>query len=303
MKIITQTKRLYLREFSLEDAIHFYQMNLDDDVIKYTGDIAFKTEVEAQDFLSKYDQYDLHKMGRWAVCDKQTKEFLGWCGLKYHPKDDLVEVGYRATESAKASIKYGFETLKLKTIYAHAHIDNLASHKVVEKCGLTFIDQNNYDGMPANLYKIENPDIEIKPIVGKDTIPVRHAVLRKGKPVEACSIPQDDLENTYHFGLFYKQKLVGVCTFVEDQSPYFNDSVQYRLRAMGVLEDFQGYRFGQHLLQHGVAFLKEKHIDRLWFNARIIALNFYKNNGFETIGNLFDIPKVGDHFVMHKSLK
>jgi len=239
MKIITQTKRLYLREFSLEDAIHFYQMNLDDDVIKYTGDIAFKTEVEAQDFLSKYDQYDLHKMGRWAVCDKQTKEFLGWCGLKYHPKDDLVEVGYRfykkhwnkgyATESAKASIKYGFETLKLKTIYAHAHIDNLAS-----------------------------PDIEIRPIAGKDTIPVRHAVLRKGKPVEACSIPQDDLENTYHFGLFYKQKLVGVCTFVEDQSPYFNDSVQYRLRAMGVLEDFQGCRFGQHLLQHGVAFLKEK---------------------------------------------
>jgi len=71
---------------------------------------------------------------------------------------------------------------------------------------------------------------------------------------------------------------------------------------MGVLEDYQGYRFGQHLLQHGVNFLKKKNIKRLWFNARIIAVNFYKNNGFETIGETFEIPKVGTHYVMHKLL-
>ncbi|RAJ14620.1 GNAT family N-acetyltransferase [Olleya aquimaris] len=313
MKIITETERLYLREFIPEDAIHFYQINLDEDVIKYTGDIAFESLTEAKEFLSSYNQYQQHNMGRWAVCDKQTDDFLGWCGLKYHPKDDIVEVGYRfykkywnkgyATESAKAAIHYGFETLKLKTIFAHAHVNNVASHKVIEKCGLQFVDQNNYDGMPAKLYKIDNPDITIKAISGSDTIPVRHAVLRKGKPVEACPIPEDNLESTYHFGLFYKDKLVGVCTFVADQSPYFDDAVQYRLRAMGVLEEYQGYHFGKHLLNHGVAFLKTKNIDRLWFNARLIALNFYKNNGFTTIGNQFDIPKVGPHYVMHKTLQ
>ncbi|WP_397363590.1 GNAT family N-acetyltransferase [Olleya sp. R77988] len=312
MKIIIETDRLYLREFMIEDAIRFYKMNIDEEVIKYTGDTAFKSKNEAEVFLSKYNQYQLHNMGRWAVCDKQTDEFLGWCGLKYHPKDDIVEVGYRfykhhwnkgyATESTKASIHYGFNTLKLKTIFAHAHVDNLASHKVIEKCGLQFVDQNNYDGMPANLYKIENPDIKIKPISGLETIPIRHAVLRKGKPVDACPIPEDDLDNTFHFGLFYKDQLAGVCTFVADKSSYFKDNNQYRLRAMGVLEQFQGFHFGKHLLKHGIAYLQTQNIDRLWFNARIVALNFYKNNGFETIGDKFNIPKVGPHYVMHKAL-
>jgi len=145
-------------------------------------------------------------------------------------------------------------------------------------------------------------NIKIKPITGNETTSIRHAVLRKGKPIEACSIPQDDLKSSFHFGLFYKNKLVGVCTFVIDQSPYFKDLNQYRLRAMGVLEQYQGLNFGKQLLNYGVSFLKEKNVDRLWFNARIIAVNFYKKNGFETIGDIFDIPNVGDHYVMHKKL-
>lgn len=71
---------------------------------------------------------------------------------------------------------------------------------------------------------------------------------------------------------------------------------------MGVLKEFQGHHFGKHLLNFGVQFLKEKKVERLWFNARIIAVNFYKNNGFKTIGNTFEIPKVGTHYVMSKLL-
>ena len=166
MKIITETDRFYLREFILEDAFHFYHMNKDKDVIKYTGDDAFKSLNDAKEFISNYDQYDLFKMGRWAVCLKHTHEFVGWCGLKFHPKENLVEVGYRfykscwnkgyATESAKAALQYGFNNLNLKTIYAHAHIDNKASHKVIEKCGLQFIGLGNHDDMPIKLYKIDS---------------------------------------------------------------------------------------------------------------------------------------------------
>lgn len=165
MKPILETERLYLREFTLDDAIHFYNMNADVDVLKYTGDVVFRSVEDAKVFLENYDQYKLHNMGRWAVCLKHNDEFVGWCGLKYHPSEDLVEVGYRfykshwgkgyATESAKACITYGFETLKLKVIYAHAHVDNLASHRVIEKCGLQLIDEAIYDGMPAKLYSIE----------------------------------------------------------------------------------------------------------------------------------------------------
>ncbi len=52
-------------------------MNNDDYVIKYTGDVAFKSLTEAKTFLSNYDQYKKHNMGRWAVCLKENLEFVG----------------------------------------------------------------------------------------------------------------------------------------------------------------------------------------------------------------------------------
>ncbi len=54
MKFIIETNRLYLREFILEDAFHFYQMNTDKEVIKYTGDKTFKSLNEARKFVSNY---------------------------------------------------------------------------------------------------------------------------------------------------------------------------------------------------------------------------------------------------------
>ena len=89
MNLIAETKRLYLREFILEDARHLYDMNNDPEVIKYTGDDSFKKIDEAVDFLKNYSEYKQHNMGRWAVCLKESNEFLGWCGLKYHPDEKL----------------------------------------------------------------------------------------------------------------------------------------------------------------------------------------------------------------------
>jgi len=44
--------------------------------------------------------------------------------------------------------------------------------------------------------------IQIKEIPSKETYIVRQPVLRKGKPIESCIFEGDDLETTYHFGLF-----------------------------------------------------------------------------------------------------
>ena len=312
MKHICETERLYLREFTIEDSIHFYRMNLDQEVIKYTGDAAFNSETEAKLFLINYNQYKLHKMGRWAVCEKQTNEFLGWCGLKYHPNDDLVEVGYRfykkhwnkgyATESALASINYGFDVLKLKEIYAHAHIDNFASHKVIEKCGLKFIDQANYDGMPAKLYKIKNPYITIKQIPSTKTYLVRQLVLRVEKPIEDCEFDGDDLETTFHLGLYLKNELIGVATFLENKNKLFNHQKQIQLRGMAILKKEQGFGFGDLLLKKGETILKEKGTELLWFNAREKAIGFYKKNSYEILGKSFNIPHIGLHYTMYKHL-
>ena len=60
--------------------------------------------------------------------------------------------------------------------------------------------------------------ISIKLITAKDTYSVRHPVLRKGRPIEDCAFENDDLESTFHFGLFYNDTLVGVATFLKSNN-------------------------------------------------------------------------------------
>lgn len=312
MQIIATTQRLYLRELSVDDAVHFYKMNSDQEVLKYTGDKPFSSLNQAKQFLLNYNEYEKHNMGRWAVCDKKTDVFLGWCGLKFHPNENKVEVGYRfyktnwnngyATESCQAAINYGFKNLNLKTIYAHAHIDNYASHKVLEKCNMNFIKTFNYTGMPANLYKIENPDIKIKQISALETYPVRHPVLRTGRPIEDCKLTFDDHKDTFHLGLYYKNKLSGVVSLMKLNNEKFEEQDQYRLRGMGVLDQFQGFGFGRLLVETAETMVNQKGAKLLWFDARLIAVGFYKRLGFTIIGDLFEVPKVGPHYVMYKRL-
>ncbi|HMQ48342.1 MAG TPA: GNAT family N-acetyltransferase [Saprospiraceae bacterium] len=167
MKVICTTSRLLLREWTAEaDFQWFYELNEDPLVVQYTGDAPFVSKEAAYQFLSQYDQYEQYGMGRWAVALKdQPDTVLGWCGLKYHPDSDQVDVGYRffrrywgngyATEAAKASIDYGFYHLGLPTIYAHAMKNNIASIKVLEKIGMSYWKNSIMEGQEAVLYKIE----------------------------------------------------------------------------------------------------------------------------------------------------
>ena len=164
MKIILETSRLYLREFTLDDAIHFFNLNNDPDVIKYTGNSAFSSVESAKEFLRNYSDYKLNTIGRWAVCLKATNKFLGWCGLKKDLKTEEVDLGFRfykkywgngyATEAAAACVKVGFSTFSIEKIIGRAYTANTASIKVLEKCGLTFVTNFMYDGKPSKLYEV-----------------------------------------------------------------------------------------------------------------------------------------------------
>lgn len=165
MKTILSTSRLYLREFKKEDASQFYLLNKDPELIKYTGDPSFSSVKEAELFIHNYSAYKDFGYGRWAVCLKESDTFIGFCGLKHHPKEDNTEVGFRffkqqwnkgfATESAQAVINHGFNKLNLTKIYAHAHVKNISSQRVIEKCGLHFVKNITHDDMPIKLYCIK----------------------------------------------------------------------------------------------------------------------------------------------------
>jgi RimJ/RimL family protein N-acetyltransferase len=166
MKIILETERLLLREFTPKDGFHFYHLNNDPDVVKYTGNSAFSSLEEANKFILNYNDYKLNGFGRWAVLLKDTNEFLGWCGLKFEEEKNEIDLGFRfykkywrkgyATESAIACVNYGFNKLKLKEIVGRAYLENKASISVLKKCGLIFVENFIYDNKNAVKYCIKN---------------------------------------------------------------------------------------------------------------------------------------------------
>ena len=168
MNIIFQSPRLYFREFTENDIQLLYELNSNPNVIKYVHEPAPTLE-NIIDILhnSILPQYKLYNHGRWAVHLKSNDEFIGWCGLKYIKEDDEIDLGYRfkenywgkgyGYEAAKATIDYGFNSLKLKRIVATALPENIASWKIMEKCGMKCIgDIIDKDNWLVKKYEIMN---------------------------------------------------------------------------------------------------------------------------------------------------
>ena len=95
MKKILETDRLYLREFTPDDAAILLDLNSDPDVVRYTGDpLPWNTIDNAEKILKDviFPQYK-NKIGRWATHLKSNSEFIGWCGLKDIGGE--IDIGYR----------------------------------------------------------------------------------------------------------------------------------------------------------------------------------------------------------------
>jgi RimJ/RimL family protein N-acetyltransferase len=162
---LIETPRLKLRELSEDDSLQFFQLNNDPEVIKYTGDPPFPSVDSAREFLAGYDQYTRYGYGRWAVISKETGDFLGWCGLKYVPALRETDLGFRffrcywgqgyATEAAIACIKYGFEKLGMTRIAGRAMMTNKASILVLEKAGLRFVEEREFEEHPGGYFVVE----------------------------------------------------------------------------------------------------------------------------------------------------
>ncbi|WP_224489636.1 GNAT family N-acetyltransferase [Robertkochia flava] len=312
MKMIGETPRLYLREFLLDDSVHFYEMNNDEEVLKYTGDQPFGSRAEALDFLKNYKEYLRHGLGRWAVIRKSDQAFLGWCGLKFHPDKGITEIGFRlyrkywgngyATEAAEIAVEFGFRAHRLMTIHAHVHVQNTASEKVLKKLGMHLEAVIDYEGMPAKFYKLDNPDYRISKITATEVLEVRHPVLREGRPRKDAIFDGDTDPETFHVGVYYRQILAGVVTLMKRPDPEGDEPNAYQLRGMGVNGGFRRLGVGMALVKAAETEVLKSGSCRIWMNAREKAVSFYLKLGYEIHGELFEIPGVGPHYRMKKTL-
>jgi [ribosomal protein S5]-alanine N-acetyltransferase len=168
MHIIFETPRLVLRRFTERDAPLILDLNSDPEIVKYVHEPALQTREQALDILINFilPQYK-DNLGRWAIHRKDDKAFQGWCGIKYRPERDEMDLGYRlkrnawgmgyATEAAQATLDHGFRSLNLQCIIGRAHVENLASIKVLEKLGMQFMGEGMVDECPVRTYQSVNP--------------------------------------------------------------------------------------------------------------------------------------------------
>jgi [ribosomal protein S5]-alanine N-acetyltransferase len=165
MTVIFETERLLFREFTIEDAQLVYELNRDPAVTEFTGDPIHSVEQAATVLETRIlPQYALYNHGRWATHLKHDLQFIGWCGLKYRPELNEIDLGYRfiqgywgkgyATEAAWATLQYGFQQLDLQRIVGRAMPENTGSVKVLEKCGMHYIGDEMADGHMARTYEL-----------------------------------------------------------------------------------------------------------------------------------------------------
>lgn len=161
------------RELLTSDAEAMFELDSDPDVVKYVGVKPLTHIDQTRQLIENIrQQYLDFGIGRWAVILKETNEFIGWAGLKYiselNDRKDNYDLGYRflkrhwgkgyGSESARAFIDFGFNEMRLERISAYVDVENVASVKILENCGLQFTNTFIDEGDLCVWYEMANPN-------------------------------------------------------------------------------------------------------------------------------------------------
>jgi len=166
-----ETDRLILRPFTYHDLDAFALIGSDPDVMRYIGDGNPQSRDQtAQRLDAIIEHHNQHGFGLWAAVEKTSGDLIGFCGLQFLDNTSEVELGYRlakrlwgmglASEAAQASLRYGFEQLGIDRIVAVVHPENIASSRVLEKIGLTYVKDGWYYNRDLRYYAITRDEYE-----------------------------------------------------------------------------------------------------------------------------------------------
>jgi GNAT superfamily N-acetyltransferase len=151
--------------------------------------------------------------------------------------------------------------------------------------------------------------------------PLRHAVLRPGKPWASAFYPHDEDPLSGHFAVMSHgpagRQLLAVGSILPDAPSWPNPSGQgsdegaagsdvtgfaWRIRGMAARFDMRSKGLGglvlTGLISHAQSRPESQPDGLLWFTARIQAVAFYERFGFVTRGGIGRVPGLGPHITM-----
>ncbi|PDY17292.1 MULTISPECIES: GNAT family N-acetyltransferase [Bacillus cereus group] len=168
---------IYLQEFTVKDAESIYKIANQPEIAKFLPDWK-STKEQRVDWIADYEipankafldavkttnNIDNHTL-KLGIFKKATNKLIGWCctGMKeelpslnreimYAISNEYQNHGY-ATKATKGLIDYLFKETNLNVLNAIALINNVASNKVIEKCGFIYKSQQRIENQIYNHY-------------------------------------------------------------------------------------------------------------------------------------------------------
>lgn len=150
-------------------------------------------------------------------------------------------------------------------------------------------------------------------ITAAQTHPLRMSVLRPGRPEVECEFPGDDDELTFHAAAELDGRIVSIASmYLEPRpvdapggaapGPEHAAGTAWRLRGMATEPGLRRSGAGRAALDACEAHVRANGGTLMWCNARTEAVGFYERLGWTVLGEEFEIPTVGPHFVMERPL-
>lgn len=152
------TERLLLRGWREEDRDAFAAMNADPAVMEHFPGTLDRSASDA--FFDRLEpHWASHRFGLWAIERREDAAFLGFTGLSDPAFEaafmPAVEVGWRfaraawghgyATEAARSTLAFGFESLGVEEIVSFTAPENVRSIRVMERIGMTRDPADDFD--------------------------------------------------------------------------------------------------------------------------------------------------------------
>jgi RimJ/RimL family protein N-acetyltransferase len=164
MKPILETPRLLFRLMEKDDFDSLLELDSNPEIRAFFPSGTLNPQQVLDKILMNQSLFQNSGFCDFIVLDKVNQEFLGRAGFGL-TGDREVEIGYvflkkfhglgYASESVAGLLKWGFENLAQKRFIAFAPLKHLASHKVMEKCGMRYFKTDEYQDVSCKFYEVK----------------------------------------------------------------------------------------------------------------------------------------------------
>jgi len=143
---------------------------------------------------------------------------------------------------------------------------------------------------------------EVNEITYYEALPIRQKVLRPHMKTAECIYLGDKDPKSTHFSVVEDDETIAIASIYNQPMPNDTDTNAWRIRGMATLPTYRKTGCGDLLIRACLDYAKVHTASYVWCNGRTKALGFYEKYGFYIVGEEFELPNIGPHYILKVDL-